>query len=83
MILAVLIGATSSFAFLVVLLFCMTDIDAVIASPAGALLEIIYQATSNRAGAVCLLMFPVVSMAFAGQGMWRSFHVSFTANTFN
>ncbi|KAG8735797.1 hypothetical protein FRC10_010149 [Ceratobasidium sp. 414] len=49
MVLAVLIGATSSFAFLVVLLFCLTDIDAVITSPAGALLEIIYQATNNRA----------------------------------
>ncbi|QRW20032.1 choline transport protein [Rhizoctonia solani] len=69
MILAVLIGATSSFAFLIVLLFCLKDVDAVIASPAGALLEIIYQATNNRAGSVCLLMFPVVSMAFAGQGI--------------
>ncbi|KAG8694058.1 hypothetical protein FRC09_010087 [Ceratobasidium sp. 395] len=69
MVLAVLIGATSSFAFLVVLLFCLTDIDAVITSPAGALLEIIYQATSSRVGAVCLLMFPVISMAFAGQGI--------------
>jgi len=69
MVLAVLIGATSSFAFLVVLLFCMTDIDAVLASPAGALLEILYQATNSRAGAVCLLIFPVVSMAFAVQGI--------------
>ncbi|KAG8694449.1 hypothetical protein FRC08_008480 [Ceratobasidium sp. 394] len=69
MVLAVLIGATSSFAFLIVLLFCLTDIDAVITSPAGALLEIIYQATNSRAGAVCLLMFPVLSMAFAGQGI--------------
>ncbi|QRW06365.1 amino acid permease [Ceratobasidium sp. AG-Ba] len=69
MVMAVLIGATSSFAFLVVLLFCLTDIDAVISSPAGALLEILYQATSSRAGAVCLLMFPVLSMAFAGQGI--------------
>ncbi|KAB5590561.1 Choline transporter [Ceratobasidium theobromae] len=69
MILAVLIGATSGFAFLIVLLFCLTDVDAVIASPAGALLEIIYQATGSRVGAVCLLMFPVVSMAFAGQGI--------------
>jgi amino acid transporter len=49
-------------------MFCLEDIDAVITSPFGALLSIFYQATNNKAGAVCLLIFPVVSMAFAAQG---------------
>jgi hypothetical protein len=51
-------------------MFCLNDIDAVITSPSGALLSIFYQATDNKAGAICLLMFPVISMAFAAQGEW-------------
>lgn len=50
-------------------MFTLNDIDAVISSPSGALLQIFYQATNSKAGAVCLLMFPVVSMAFATQGI--------------
>ncbi|KAF8308093.1 amino acid transporter [Clavulina sp. PMI_390] len=69
MIMSVVIGSTSSFVFLVVLLFCLTDVDAVISSSAGALLEIMYQATRSKAGAVSLLMFPVVCMAFATQSI--------------
>ena len=54
MVAAVLIGASSSFIFLICLLFSMQDVDLVNSSPAGALLETMYQATSSRAGAVCL-----------------------------
>jgi amino acid transporter len=54
MVAAVLIGASSSFVFLICLLFSMQDVDLVNSSPAGALLETMYQATSSRAGAVCL-----------------------------
>ncbi|KAL8284063.1 hypothetical protein RQP46_005176 [Phenoliferia psychrophenolica] len=45
MVLSVLIGAGSSFIFLVVLLFCITDVNGVISTPAGALLGAMYQAT--------------------------------------
>lgn len=54
MILAVVVGASSSFVLLIALLFVMTDINAVISSPAGCLAEICYQATGSVAGAVCL-----------------------------
>jgi amino acid transporter len=69
MILAVCIGASSSFIFLVCLLFCITDVDLVNSSSAGPLLEAMYQATSSKAGAVCLQMFPIICMAFTAQGI--------------
>ncbi|GAC75965.1 amino acid transporters [Moesziomyces antarcticus T-34] len=69
MILAVAIGASSTFIVLMVFLFVLRDFDAVIESSAGALLEIIYQAVGNKAGAVCLLIFPVCSMAFTATAL--------------
>lgn len=55
--------------FLIILLFCLRNYDQVIESSAGPLLEILYQATSNKAGAICLNMFPLVSMCFAAMGI--------------
>lgn len=69
MILAVAIGAGSTFIVLMVFLFVLRDFDSVVSSTAGALLEIIYQAVGNKAGAVCLLMFPVLSMAFTATAL--------------
>ncbi|GAA6053382.1 hypothetical protein JCM3770_002297 [Rhodotorula araucariae] len=69
MILAVLIGSSSSFVFLMVLLFVMRDPAGVISSSAGSLLETLYQATGNVAGAICLQVFPIISMEFAAQGI--------------
>ncbi|CDU26232.1 related to Choline permease [Sporisorium scitamineum] len=69
MILAVAIGAGSTFIVLMVFLFVLKDLDGVTSSSAGALLEIIYQAIGNKAGAVCLLMFPVLSMAFTATAL--------------
>ncbi|KII95549.1 hypothetical protein PLICRDRAFT_170188 [Plicaturopsis crispa FD-325 SS-3] len=69
MVLAVIIGSVSSFIFLIILLFCITAVEDVISSSAGALLAAIYQATGSIAGSVCLQMFPIVSMAFAAQGI--------------
>lgn len=40
----------------------MRDPAAVISSSAGSLLETMYQATGNVAGAICLQVFPIVSM---------------------
>ncbi|KAJ1018434.1 hypothetical protein NDA18_006588 [Ustilago nuda] len=69
MILAVAIGAGSTFIVLMVFLFVLRDFGAVTDSPAGALLEIIYQAVGNKIGAVCLLIFPVCSMAFTATAL--------------
>jgi choline transport protein len=65
MITCVAIGTFTGFIFLMCLLFVAGDIDAVIASRAGPLLQILFNATSSRAGAICLLMFPLVCTVFA------------------
>jgi choline transport protein len=57
MIACVAIGVFTGFVFLTVLLFVAGDIDGVISSTAGPLLQIFYNATQNRAGAICLLMY--------------------------
>ncbi|WVW86645.1 hypothetical protein I302_108698 [Kwoniella bestiolae CBS 10118] len=69
MILAVCIGASSSFIFLICLLFGIKDVTVVNESAAGALLESMYQATQSKAGAVCLQIFPIIAMAFTAQGL--------------
>jgi choline transport protein len=65
MITCVAIGTFTGFIFLMCLLFVAGNIDDIIASPAGPLLAILYNATSSRAGAICLLMFPLVCTVFA------------------
>ena len=66
MIYCVCIGTVTGFIFLMVLLFVSGgDAEAIISSTAGPLLQILYNATSSRAGAVCLLMFPLVCILFA------------------
>ncbi|KAF2124686.1 amino acid transporter [Dothidotthia symphoricarpi CBS 119687] len=66
MIYCVCIGTFTGFIFLMVLLFVSGgDSDAIISSPAGALLQILYNATSSRAGATCLLLFPLGCILFA------------------
>jgi amino acid transporter len=63
------IGISTGFCFLVVLLFVsggLHNAHTVIGSSAGPLLEIFYIATNNKAGAVCLLMFPLICLVFAG-----------------
>lgn len=66
MIYCVCIGTFTGFIFLTVLLFVSgDDIDSVISSSAGPLLQILFNATSSRAGAICLLMFPLLCTVFA------------------
>ncbi|KAF2014067.1 amino acid transporter [Aaosphaeria arxii CBS 175.79] len=63
------IGISTGLIFLIVLLFTsggMENMSAITGSAAGPLLEIFYIATNNRAGAVCLLMFPLLCLVFAG-----------------
>ena len=56
MITCVLIGVSTGAIFLIVLLFVAGDINQVINSAAGPLLQILKNGTSNNAGAICLLM---------------------------
>ncbi|KAI1798916.1 amino acid transporter [Daldinia bambusicola] len=58
------IGMITGFIFLSCLLFCVNDIDTVIESSAGPLLQIFMDSTRSPAGSVCLLMFPLVCMLF-------------------
>ncbi|KAJ5152998.1 uncharacterized protein N7482_009476 [Penicillium canariense] len=65
MIICVIIGTVTGTIFLVVLLFVAGNINDIIESSAGPLLAILYNATSSKAGAICLLIFPLVCMLFA------------------
>lgn len=59
------IGTFTGAIFLIVLLFVAGDINAITSSKAGPLLQILIHATNNTAGAICLLMLPLVCLAFA------------------
>ena len=50
------IGTFTGSVFLIVLLFVAGDMDQVASSAAGPLLQILIDATKNKAGAICLLM---------------------------
>jgi choline transport protein len=52
-----------------VLLFVLNSLDDVVSSSAGPLLEIFYQSTNSPAGSICLMMFPLVCLLFAGIGI--------------
>src|SRR6201996_3091763 len=62
----VLIGMFTGFIFLMCLLFVAGDVQKVINSPVGPLGQILYTATGSKAGAVCLQIFPLVCLLFAG-----------------
>ncbi|KAK4556754.1 hypothetical protein LTR86_006325 [Recurvomyces mirabilis] len=66
MIYAVAIGMFTGFIFLSCLLFVAGPVDEVIASPLGPLGYILYYSTGSKAGSVCLLIFPLVCLLFAG-----------------
>ncbi|KAJ5092463.1 hypothetical protein NUU61_007333 [Penicillium alfredii] len=59
------IGTFTGSIFLIVLLFVAGDMGQVAKSAAGPLLQILIDATSNKAGAICLLMLPLVCLVFA------------------
>jgi len=66
MVYCVAIGTFTGFVFLMVLLFVSGgNVEAITSSTAGPLLTILNTATSSRAGAVCLLMFPLICVLFA------------------
>lgn len=57
MIACVGIGTVTGTIFLVVLLFVAGSISQITESAAGPLLAILYNATANKAGAICLLVY--------------------------
>ncbi|KAF9893509.1 hypothetical protein FE257_010821 [Aspergillus nanangensis] len=59
MVACVAIGIFTSLVFIIALLFVSGDITAVITSTYGPLLQILFAATNNRVGAICLLIFPI------------------------
>jgi choline transport protein len=65
MIYCVAIGLTTGFIFLMCLLFVAGNLEDVIASPYGPLGAIFYNATGNKAGTVCLTIFPLICLVFA------------------
>ncbi|EPE32742.1 hypothetical protein GLAREA_07876 [Glarea lozoyensis ATCC 20868] len=72
MIACVGIGIGTGFIFLTILLFVagqMDGPDGVLSSTAGPLLQILYNATGSKAGATCLLLFPLVCLMFATIGI--------------
>ncbi|KAL3249038.1 hypothetical protein ABHI18_011801 [Aspergillus niger] len=65
MVVCVGIGTFTGAVFLIVLLFVAGNMDEVVNSSAGPLLEILIHATNNRVGGICLLMLPLVCLLFA------------------
>ncbi|EUC39185.1 hypothetical protein COCCADRAFT_31906 [Bipolaris zeicola 26-R-13] len=66
MIYCVGIGTVTGFIFLMVLLFVSGgDAASIISAAPGPILQILFNATKSRAGATCLLMFPLVCILFA------------------
>lgn len=65
MIYCVAIGTCTGFIFLTCLLFVLGPIEDVVDSTVGPLLQIIFNATQSHAGAICLLVFPLVCLLFA------------------
>lgn len=65
MLYCIAIGTFTGFIFLSCIFFCVTDVERVIVSARGPLLELFMQATGNAAGSVCLMMFPLVCVIFA------------------
>ncbi|KAJ6150912.1 hypothetical protein N7470_007506 [Penicillium chermesinum] len=59
------IGTFTGCVFLIVLLFVAGDMNTVTTSAAGPLLQILIDATKNKAGAICLLMLPIVCLIMA------------------
>ena len=66
MIYCVGIGLFTGFIFLMCLLFVGGSSADIIASKYGPLGQIFYHATGSRAGTVCLMIFPLVCLLFAG-----------------
>ncbi|KAJ5931422.1 Choline transporter [Penicillium verrucosum] len=59
MVACVAIGLATSLILIIALLFVSRDIDTIITSSAGPLLQIFFDATNSKVGSICLLLFPI------------------------
>lgn len=57
---AIVMAVITGFGFIAAVVAVITDIPSAISAP-EPLLEIYYQATQNKAGSICLMMFPLLS----------------------
>jgi hypothetical protein len=57
MVACVAIGLATSLILIIALLFVSRDIDTIITSGAGPLLQIFFEATNSEVGSICLLLF--------------------------
>ncbi|KAJ5204875.1 uncharacterized protein N7498_005754 [Penicillium cinerascens] len=62
MIYAIVMAVVTGFGYIAAVMAVIRDIPSAI-SASEPLLEIYYQATSNKAGSICLMMFPLLSFA--------------------
>lgn len=62
MVACVAIGLFTSLVFIIVLLFVSQSMTAIIKSAYGPLLQILHDATSNQAGAICLVLYVVSTL---------------------
>lgn len=56
MVACVAIGLATSLILIIALLFVSHDIDTIITSSAGPLLQILFDATNSKLGSICLLL---------------------------
>ncbi|GFF55577.1 choline transporter, putative [Aspergillus udagawae] len=59
MVACVAIGLATSLILIIALLFVSRDIDTIITSGAGPLLQIFFEATNSEVASICLLLFPI------------------------
>lgn len=83
MVVCVGIGTFTGAVFLIVLLFVAGNMDEVVNSSAGPLLEILIHATNNRVGGICLLMYippPLFHATSTNDALQAPPRVSFICN---
>jgi amino acid permease (GABA permease) len=69
MLICVLMGLGTGIMFQICLLFIIRDVDSVVHASTGPLIEIYLQASSSKAGTVCLVLFPMVCLVFGTVGI--------------
>ena len=69
MIYCIVIGTFTGFVFLTCLLFVAGNLEQIADSKVAPLLDIFFHATGSRAGAICLLLFPMLCLLMAATGI--------------
>ncbi|KAK9455628.1 Hnm1p [Dipodascopsis uninucleata] len=70
MVLSVIIGFFTGFVYIIAILFCLVDVDAVVSTNTGVpLLEIFYDALRSKVGASCLCSITLIAQFFAANAL--------------